>query len=71
MPTSVVNVSRTLDHLAHNGFRAVERDPAGWTVRARTAPARIRRGAVVNTARLEARAERLTWRASVLRPRSC
>jgi hypothetical protein len=26
-------VSRTLDHLARNGFLEVDRDPKGWRVR--------------------------------------
>ena len=33
LPTSVVDIPRTLEHLARNGFLEVERDPAGWTVR--------------------------------------
>jgi len=31
LPTSVVDIPRTLEHLARNGFLEVERDPAGWT----------------------------------------
>jgi hypothetical protein len=33
LPTSVVNIPKTLDHLARNGFLEVEHDPNGYTVR--------------------------------------
>lgn len=32
-PTTLVDVARTLEHLARNDFLEVERDAAGWTVR--------------------------------------
>lgn len=33
LPTNVVDIPRTLEHLARNGFLEIERDSAGWTVR--------------------------------------
>jgi hypothetical protein len=33
IPTSFVDVARTLEHLARNDFLEVERDATGWTVR--------------------------------------
>ena len=33
LPTSVVDIPKTLEHLARNGFLEVERDPNGWTVK--------------------------------------
>ena len=32
-PTFLVDVARTLEHLARNDFLEVERDASGWTVR--------------------------------------